>query len=91
MRRVYSRTSSSNTLRLALTAAAPTAQVDERGLLRGDTGWWTHADQVIGSAGGFRMRRLASDDRAQAGIYATVLRVNVRWVTPLGEETASTS
>jgi hypothetical protein len=24
-------------------------------------------------------------------VYGTTLRVNVRWVTPLGEETASTS
>ena len=32
-----------------------------------------------------------SDLRFGVGIHETILRVNVRWVTPLGEETASTS
>jgi hypothetical protein len=39
--------------------------------------------------------RLASavrhDLRFGVGVHETTFRVNVRWVTPLGEETASTS
>jgi hypothetical protein len=31
------------------------------------------------------------DLRFGVGIHETTFRVNVRWVTPLGEETASTS
>jgi hypothetical protein len=31
------------------------------------------------------------DLRSGVGIHETTFRVNVRWVTPLGEETASTS
>lgn len=31
------------------------------------------------------------DRRFGVGIHETTFRVNVRWVTPLGEETASTS
>jgi hypothetical protein len=31
------------------------------------------------------------DSRFGVGIHEATLRVNVRWVTPLGEDTASTS
>jgi hypothetical protein len=31
------------------------------------------------------------DLRFDVGVHEATLRVNVRWVTPLGEETASTS
>jgi hypothetical protein len=31
------------------------------------------------------------DLRFGVGVHETTFRVNVRWVTPLGEETASTS
>ena len=34
---------------------------------------------------------MARDDRARVSVHETVLRVNVRWMTPLGDETASTS
>jgi hypothetical protein len=35
--------------------------------------------------------RPGHDSRFGVGIHEATLRVNVRWVTPLGEETASTS
>src|SRR5688572_27288858 len=39
-----------------------------------------------------RQSRPARHDlRLVAGVHETTFRVNVRWVTPLGEETASTS
>jgi hypothetical protein len=38
-----------------------------------------------------RPSRPAHDLRLGVGIHETTFRVNVRWVTPLGEETASTS
>jgi hypothetical protein len=39
-----------------------------------------------------RQSRLCGHDlRFGVGVHETTFRVNVRWVTPLGEETASTS
>ncbi len=39
-----------------------------------------------------RQSRLSRDDlRFGVGVHEVTFRVNVRWVTPLGEETASTS
>ena len=39
-----------------------------------------------------RQSRLSGhDQRFGVGVHETTFRVNVRWVTPLGEETASTS
>ena len=35
--------------------------------------------------------KLEQDLRFGVGVQEMTLRVNVRWVTPLGEETASTS
>jgi hypothetical protein len=38
-----------------------------------------------------RQSRLSRHDlRLRVGVHETTFRVNVRWVTPLGEETAST-
>ena len=50
------------------------------------------------AADGWRDERIAADPHGcptglpfGVGVHETTFRVNVRWVTPLGEETASTS
>jgi hypothetical protein len=41
--------------------------------------------------GGRDELKSSPDLRFGVGVHETTFRVNVRWVTPLGEETASTS
>ena len=54
-----------------------------------------HSFVNLGCAGGYdpRVRRPSRPATTceSVGIHVTTFRVNVRWVTPLGEETASTS
>ena len=47
--------------------------------------------QPLNFAEGVAMLKSSPDLRFGVRVHETTFRVNVRWVTPLGEETASTS
>jgi Protein of unknown function (DUF998) len=69
---------------------APAGLLEHLSLLAG-SGWLIAIGIYLHRNGTVLPRPLRYDLRLGVGIHETAFRVNVRWVTPLGEETASTS
>jgi Protein of unknown function (DUF998) len=77
-------------LRTASRSWAPAGLLEHLSLLAG-SGWLRAIGIYLHRNGTVLPRPLRYELRLGVGIHETAFRVNVRWVTPLGEETASTS